>query len=519
MTWHWFNWIVLAFYFLSMVGIGIYFSKRNKSTEDYFTASGRIPSWVTAFSIYATALSSISFIAIPASVFKGGAIMGWHPFGIVLMVIWVALVFVPFFRRVNVTTAYEYLGKRFDNGFRWVGSLTFILFHLIRMAVVLYLPTLALKEALPSLNPVLLLVVVAFLCVVYTSLGGIEAVLWSDAIQTIVLLAGAFLIIGIGYSSVPGGLSIAFSTLVEDGKTIPASAWKISMTGTTFIGILVGGFLNAIYSYIGSQDIVQRYSTTKNEDEAKKSVLMNAPLLCLSVFIFTGMGTALYLFFKFKAVLPSNIDGNAILPYFVINHIPFGISGVILAAIFAAAQSTVSSSLNSLSTCVTSDIIAPLRKNLTDKEKLRIAKSVSWGAGILSTVLAIRFLQAGQADIFLYFQAITGLLGGPIAGLFLIGIFSERIDNRAAWIGFISSVIVAIYVANPAGLLTKFIPGYTKPVVFEFLISLLVIGSCVISAWMASFIFGKPKNENIDGLTYFSLVGNSKKKRVVSIEL
>ncbi|MCQ8212134.1 sodium:solute symporter [Cetobacterium somerae] len=505
MAWHWFNWLVLAFYFLAMVGIGVYFSKKNNSTEDYFTASGRIPSWVTACSIYATALSSISFIAIPASVFKEGAIMGMAPLGIILMVIWAAIVFVPFFRTVNVTTAYEYLGRRFDNGFRWVGSLSFILFHLIRMAVVLYLPTLALKEALPSINPTLLLGIVSFLCVVYTSMGGIEAVVWSDAIQTIILLLGAFLIIIIGYNATPGGLSVAFETLVKDGKTIPDSALKLSFTGTTFVGILFGGFFNAIYSYVGSQDIVQRYNTTKNDHEAKKSLFMNVPLLCISVLIFCGMGTALYLFFKFKVALPSNINGNALLPYFVINYIPVGFSGIILAAIFAAAQSTVSSSLNSLSTCVTSDIIAPLKKGLTDKDKLNIAKGVSWGAGLLSTILAIRFLQSGQGDMFLYFQAITGLLGGPIAGLFLIGIFSKRIDNRAAWIGFIISVAVAVYIGNPAGLLTKFIPGYTKPAVFELLISLIIMLACIIPAWIASFVLGKAKEENIAGLTYFTL--------------
>lgn len=505
MTWHWFNWLVLAFYFLAMVGIGVYFSKKNSSTEDYFTASGRIPSWVTACSIYATALSSISFIAIPASVFKSGAIMGMAPLGIILMVIWAAIVFVPFFRTINVTTAYEYLGRRFDNGFRWIGSLSFILFHLIRMAVVLYLPTLALKEALPSINPTLLLGIVSFLCVVYTSMGGIEAVVWSDAIQTIILLFGAFLIIIIGYNASPEGLSMAFETLVQDGKTIPDSALKLSFTGTTFVGILFGGFFNAIYSYVGSQDIVQRYNTTKNDYEAKKSLFMNVPLLCISVLIFCGMGTALYLFFKFKEVLPSNIDGNAILPYFVINYIPIGFSGIILAAIFAAAQSTVSSSLNSLSTCVTSDIIAPLKKGLTDKEKLNIAKGVSWGAGLLSTILAIRFLQSGQGDMFLYFQAITGLLGGPIAGLFLVGIFSRRVNSQAAWVGFIISVSVAVYIGNPAGLLTKLIPGYTKPAVFELLISLIIMLACIIPAWIASFVLGKAKNENIAGLTYFTL--------------
>ncbi|OOR99073.1 sodium:proline symporter [Canicola haemoglobinophilus] len=505
MSWHWSNWLVLAGYFLFIVGIGVYFSNKNKSTQDYFTASGRIPSWVNACSIYATALSSLSFIAIPASVFHNGAILGMAPLGIILMVIWAAYVFVPFFRKIQVTTAYEYLGKRFDHNFRWIGSISFIIFHLIRMAVVLYLPTLALKEALPEINPTLLLVIVAFLCVVYTSMGGIEAVVWSDAMQTIVLLFGALLIILIGYFSVPGGIFHGFDILVENHKALPENAWEISLSGMTLFGILIGGFLNSIYSYVGSQDIVQRYNTTKNEKEAKKSLLINIPLLCMSIFIFCGMGTALYLFFNGSASLPENINGNAILPYFVVNYVPSGLSGVILAAIFAAAQSTVSSSLNSLSTCVTSDIISPLKKQITDKEKLKIAKFTSWIAGILSTLLAVQFLNAGQGDMFLYFQAITGLLGGPIAGLFLIGIFFKKVDHRAAWVGFIISVILAVYLGNPASILSKLIPGYEKPQVFEILISGVIISSCVFSAWIASFIFGAPKQEKTDNLTYFTI--------------
>lgn len=141
-----------------------------------------------------------------------------------------------------------------------------------------------------------------------------------------------------------------------------------------------------------------------------------------------------------------------------------GFSRVILAAIFAAAQSTVSSSLNSLSTCVTSDIVAPLRKNLTDKEKLNIAKAVSWG----------------------------------------VGIFSRRVDSRAAWVGFLISVAVAVYIGNPAGLVTKFVPGYTKPAVFELLIAFIIMASCVIPAVVASFFFGKVEEKKIAGLTYFT---------------
>ncbi|HIF9185098.1 TPA: sodium:solute symporter [Photobacterium damselae] len=511
MEWSAVNWFVIALYFAGMLGIGVYFSKRNKSTDDYFKAGGRVPTWVTACSVYATALSSISFIAIPASIYANGAIMGLAPLGIMIMVVWAALVFVPFFRKVNVTTAYEYLGKRFDPKLCYVASISFIVFHIIRIAVVLYLPTLALQQALPSVDPVILVGSVALMCVIYTSIGGIEAVVWSDAIQTIILLAGAVVIAVIGYSASPDGLFAAFDRLVADQKTLPESAFNISFAGTTLIGIILGGVINSIYSYVGSQDIVQRYNITKTTKEAQNSLFMNVPLLFTSMAIFIGMGTALYIFFAFTAPLPSEINGNAILPYFVIKYVPAGLSGLIIAAIFAAAQSTVSSSLNAISTCVTSDLVSKARPDMDDSSKLKVAKGASWIIGLISTALALHFLKAGQGDMFLYFQAITGLLGGPIAGLFLAGIFIKRINAKSAWFGFGISVIVATYIGDPAGLLSGYIPGYVKPQIFEFMISLVVILACVVPAYISSFFFVTSNEESAraEGLTYATATGSN----------
>lgn len=510
MAWHWFDWIVIGLYFVVMFFIGMFFARRTKSTDDYFKAGGRVPALVTAMSIYATALSSISFIAIPASVYNNSWLLGMAPLGIILMVLWAAYTFVPFFRRVNVTTAYEYLGRRFDNSFRLIGSLTFILFHVVRMAIVIYLPTLAIQQVVPTLNPVLITIVVSIFCVAYTSMGGIEAVLWSDAVQTVVLLLGAFLVIIVGFSSAPEGVGQGFKLLADDGKIISPDFFSLDLAKSSIWVMIVGGFVNSIYSYVGSQDIVQRYATNKDEHEAKKSLFMNVPLLCTSIVIFIGMGSALYIYFHFKATLPENINGNAILPYFIVNALPVGISGLVIAAIFAAAQSTVSSSLNSVSTCMTADILEYFKSGMEDKSKLKFARVSSWIVGIFSTLLAIYFIYNGQGDMFLYFQAITGLLGGPIAGVFLIGIFFDKVESKAVWIGFIVSVIIAFYVSDPAGMLTKFIPGYVKPKIFEFMLSFIIIGSSVIVSFIASFFFGRPSEEKIKGLTYSTTIKNQK---------
>ena len=510
MAWHWFDWVVIGLYFVVMFLIGMFFAKRTKSTDDYFKAGGRVPALVTAMSIYATALSSISFIAIPASVYNNSWLLGMAPLGIILMVLWAAYTFVPFFRRVNVTTAYEYLGRRFDNSFRLVGSLTFILFHVVRMAIVIYLPTLAMQQVLPTLNPVLITVIVSIFCVAYTSMGGIEAVLWSDAVQTVVLLLGAFLVIIVGFSSAPEGIGQGFKLLADDGKIISPDFFSLDLAKSSIWVMIVGGFVNSIYSYVGSQDIVQRYATNKDENEAKKSLFMNVPLLCTSVIIFIGMGSALYIYFHFKATLPENVNGNAILPYFVVNALPVGISGLVIAAIFAAAQSTVSSSLNSVSTCMTADILEYFKPDMEDASKLKFARLSSWIVGIFSTLLAIYFIFNGQGDMFLYFQAITGLLGGPIAAVFLVGIFFDKVESKAVWVGFALSVIVAFYVSDPAGMLTKFIPGYAKPKIFEFMISFIIIGVGVVGSLLASFAFGKPSAEKIKGLTYSTTIKNQK---------
>ena len=506
MTWHWLNWLVIAIYFGAMMYVGYFFSKRNKSTDDYFRAGGRVPAWVSSCSIYATGFSSISFIAVPASVYAKGWIMGLAPLGIMITMVAVALIFMPFYRRIKARTAYEYLEHRFHKSFRFIGSISFVLFHLIRIAVVLYLPTLALVVALPDVNSIVLTIIVSILCVVYTTEGGIEAVLWSDAIQAIILVAGSLTVIYMGFSAIPGGIGNAFEVLVADKKTLPKEVFQPSLANGTFWAVFIGGIVNSIYQYIGSQDTVQRYTTSPDEKTFRKSIFtVNIPLLCNSIVTFIGMGSATYLFFKYNGGLPESVNGNAIIPYFVIKHLPIGISGFIIAALFAASQSTISSSLNSVATCITSDLVLPFSKGMSDQQALTFAKRTSWVVGIFSTVLAINFILVGQGDIFIYFQAVTGLLGGPMAGLFLLGIFSKRVGYKAAWVGFILSCIVATYLGDPGKLLTTFIPGYAKPSIFAMLIGLLVILSNVIPAYIASFFFPQPTEENLENLTYHTM--------------
>ncbi len=502
--WHILNWLVLGIYLLLLTGVGFFFSKTNKTSEDYFVGNHSIPAWAASLSLYATALSSISFVATTSNVYRVGWVFAFGLLGLIPLIILVAYFFIPFARRLNAMTAYQYLEARFNRSMRLTASAVFIIFHIMRIAIVIFIPVLAVQETLPHINPLLLTFFIGVLCVAYTSAGGFKAVIWTDVFQTIILFGGAFLIIAIGLQAVPSGVNI-FSVLSADGKILPAETLKWDPKITTVWGLILGGFFGSIYQWIGSQDMTQRYSATKSLKETRKTVLFNVPLTLVSIIMFIGMGSAIYLFYKFSAYpVPELNNPNAIVPYFVVNHIPMGLSGLVIAGIFAAAQSTVSSSLNSIATCAVVDFILPLKPEISEKLKITLAQIISWSTGILSTLVAMHFVVSGPGDMYTLFNGIIGLLGGPIAGVFLLGIFVKRVNTQAAWIGFIISTLLSIYMANPAGILS-FIPGYTQPEIFPFLFALVMILACMIPAYIASFFLPLPKEEKTSGLIYKSL--------------
>ncbi|MGL4524692.1 MAG: sodium:solute symporter [Spirochaetia bacterium] len=504
MQWHILNWVVLLLYLGALVVMGFMFSSHNKTSKDYFVGGQRIPAWAAAVSLYATALSSISYIAITSSVYRVGWVFAMGVVGIIPLLFLVSKFFVPFIRRINATTAYEYLEARFHRPMRLMASLVFMVFHVMRIAIVVFIPTLAFQEALPGVSPLLLVAIMGFLCVIYTTVGGFEAVIWSDVVQTFVLFGGAILIAMIGFSVVPSGVN-PFATLAADGKMFGEGVFGFNPKDVTIWWLFMGGFFGSIYQYIGSQDVVQRYSSTKSLKAAQRTVLINAPLLIVSIVMFILMGSALYLFYKYSGVVAPQLENmNAILPYFVVHQVPMGISGLIIAGIFAAAQSTVSSSLNSTATCAIVDFVQPMCPDLNEKQKLFFAQLASWSAGILGTLVAMSFVVNGQGDMYTLFNAIIGLLGAPVAGIFLLGIFCRKAGIVAAWIGFGVSAALSVYLGNPAKILS-WIPGYEQPQIFPFLFAFIILFVSVVVGFLASMFTSNPGEEKLKGLTYTSL--------------
>jgi len=455
------NWIVVVVYLLGMVAIGYWFMRREaaSSTEAYFRGGQKIPFWVAGLSIFATMLSAITFMAVPGTAYAtnwNGYIGQWP---ILLIVPLVVMFYLPFYRRLNITTAYEYLEKRFNVATRVIGSVTFMLFHVGRVAIVLYLPALALSSV-TNIDIYAAITVIGVLCVIYTVMGGIEAVVWTDAIQAIVLIGGALLCFGLVVSQVDGGMGAIGSAMSEQGKGIAAS-WSLSDIsigkGSTSGFVLFVAFMLAnLPSYTSGQDVVQRYVTTSSEKEAAKSLWMNIVMVLVGSAIFFGLGTALYVFYQSKPELmdPALPKTDSVLPFFIMQNLPVGVAGLIIAGVFAAAQSTISSSLNSVATAFVTDVYGRLLKpESSDERRLKVAKWVVITLGVVGIGVSCVLAKMGTDGVFMLFNRFIGFALGPLGGLFALGIFSRRPNGRAGLLALISGVasVVTVYFLNEVG--------------------------------------------------------------------
>ena len=482
----WINWTVVALYLGGMIYIGYWFMKRDaaSSTEAYFRGGQRVPWWVAGLSIFATMLSSITFMAIPARAYQTD--ISWYigQLPILIVVPLVVFFYLPFFRKLDLTSAYEYLEKRFGIAARIFASLSFILFHVGRVAIVLYLPALALATV-SDISVDTSIIVCGVLCLIYTVMGGITAVVWTDAVQAIVLMGGAVLCLVLSILRVDGGLPVVWDIAVRDEKLFDSLKWTdFSVAdGTMSAVVLFVAFLfNALVPYTSSQDVVQRYVTTKDISSARRSLWTTMVLSIFCSMVFFLMGTAIYAFFKTNPALldPTLAKTDSILPFYIMQQLPVGISGLIIAALFAASQSTVSSSLNSMATAYIKDFDARLlRPGRDDQTYLAGAKWVVILAGGFGIALAVWMAHSNIESAFKTFNTIIGLTAGALGGLFALGVFTRRANGTGAMIGAFTATALVVWMQvtkQPVtGLLFAFI-GCAATFVVGYLASLVLPG-------------------------------------------
>jgi SSS family solute:Na+ symporter len=484
----WINWLTLIAYLALMVYVGFLFDKKDQTTSNFFTASGKIPWWAAGISIYGTQLSAITFMAIPAIVYATDWSLAIGSVLILATVPFVVKFYIPFFRRLSVTSAYEYLEHRFNANVRVLGSISFILFQLGRMGIVLFLPAIAIASV-TGIDVYLLIAIMGVICILYTVMGGIEAVVWADVMQVLILLGGAILCLVIAITQIDGGISgVIEKGMAQNKFTLFHLGWGYDRL-YLWVGI-VGFYVLNIIPYTSDQTIVQRYLTVKDEKAAAKSLYTNGLITLPGVLIFFGLGTVLYVFYHDNpGVIPSEQVGE-ILPYFVIQQLPSGVAGLIIAGIFAASQSTLSSSMNSVAAAYSTDIHFRLRPAKTDRGKLRMARKITVIVGIFAVTSAMIIAALDVQFIFNLFQEVLGIFGGSLAGVFILGIFINRANAYGAIAGFFSGV-AAVWIARQNTDISVYLYGAIS------------VFTCIIVGYLISLLF--PPKEKIDGLTYSTL--------------
>ena len=442
----WLNWMVLIAYLLGMLLLGYYFMHKEKGGEDFFKGGGRIPWWAAGISIYATMLSAITYMAYPAKAYATN--WTYYPMLITILLVSFPVIkyYLPFFRRLNVTTAYEYLERRFNGTVRLMASAVFIIFMIARMALVLYLPSLALT-AVTGINIWVCIALMGVITIIYCTMGGVEAVIWGDVVQGIILVGGALVSAAYLIFSTEGGFGGFVDIAMADEK-LKLVDWSFDFTKATFWIVVLGGIANNLISYTSDQTVIQRYLTTKNEKSASHSILLNGVMSAVISIAFFAIGAGLYTFFKTH---PADLDiamtkTDAIFPFFMMSQLPAGVAGLLIAAIFAATMSTISSNINSIATAFSVDFYKRWRSQTTDNEMLNVARWTCVVSGVIGVSLALLMATWSIYSLLDFFQEILGLLSSGLGGLFLMGIFFPRIDAKSALTGFVCGIMAVFCV-------------------------------------------------------------------------
>ncbi|WP_410001124.1 sodium:solute symporter family transporter [Stieleria sp. JC731] len=486
------NYVVLVTYLLAMVGIGVYFARKTKNTNDFFRGGQNIPWWAAGCSIFATMLSSLTFTGIPSKSFAQDWVYAVGNFTIPLVAFLAVYVAMPFYRRIDATSAYEYLEKRFSRSVRLFGSASFTLFHLFRMAVVMSLTGLALAVATP-LTPLQSVLLMGLLSILYCTMGGVEAVIWTDTLQTVVLLGGALLAIALLISGAGTDLS-GFIEIGNQGNkfSIANLHWSATDTQIALWVIVIGAIAQNVSSYTADQAVVQRYMTTADKKLAARSIWTNALLTIPATLLFFSIGTALYVFYKaHPEKLDPTVTTDQVFPMFIAREMPIGIAGLIVAGVFAAAQSTVSTSMNSTATTIVTDFMRPLNCCKSESGYLKAARLWTLAIGVTGTLLGLAFVDPTIKSLFDAFIKVIGLFMGVLGGLFILGAFTRRANATGAFVGALVGAATMVWLWQSSS-----INGY--------LYTACGITTCFVVGYAVSMLAGAPKT-NLEGLTIHTL--------------
>lgn len=441
------DYVVFFGFTVGVVLFGCSFYFRNRSAEAFTKASGNMPAWVVGMSIFATFVSSISFLGIPGNAYA----TTWNSFAFSLSIplaSWLAAkFFVPLYRSVNSVSAYAYLEARFGYWARAYAATCYLLTQLARIGSILYLTALPLHKMFGwDLSTIILLTGVAV--ILYAMLGGIAAVLWTDTIQGFILILGALTCAVVLTFSMPEGPAQLFE-IASAHRKFSLGSFGASLAEPTFWVVLMYGVFINLQNYGIDQNYVQRYMTAKSEKSAKRSAFYGGMLYLPISLVFFYIGAALFSYYTARpALLPAGVSADSVFPHFIINGLPTGVTGFLIAAIFAAGMSTVSTSLNSSATVILTDFFGKFaRKEMTNRRRMAVLYSCSLALGALGVALGLAMMKVKSAlDAW---WSLASIFSGGMLGLFLLGYLMRRVKSVHAGVAVAAGVLVISWMSIP----------------------------------------------------------------------
>ncbi|CEN85508.1 sodium:solute symporter [Paraclostridium sordellii] len=472
------DFVILVVYLLAVLLAGLHFSKREMKGKEFFKGDGTIPWWVTSVSIFATLLSPISFLSLAGNSYGGTWILWFAQLGIFIAIPLTIKFFLPLYSRLDLDTAYQYLEIRYNSkGLRVLGALMFIVYQIGRMSIIMYLPSVVLAE-LTGISVNILIIAMGVIAIIYSYTGGLKSVLWTDFIQGMVLIVGVTGTLIYLIANINGGVGTVMETLTSGQKFLAQKEviFDPNILKTSAFIIFVGAGLNTFSSYVSSQDVVQRFTTTTDLKQLKKMTYGNGVLSIVVATIFYLIGTCLFVFYSQNPELAQTVKQDQIFASYIAYQLPVGITGILLAAIYAASQSTLSTGLNSVATSWTLDIQTLINKDMSFERQTKIAQYISLGVGILSIGVSIVLANGEIKSAYEWFNSFMGLVLGVLAGIFVLGAFCKKATKLGAYIGFAVSAILVIYLK------------YNVPDVSSWAYSLITITTSVVVGQISSLI-------------------------------
>lgn len=489
------NLAVLAVFLAGMAYMGVYFSKSNRDTEAYFLGGRAMPGWAVGLSMLGTSISSVTFLAFPAAAFALDYRLLVPNFTAPLVALLAAWIFVPFFRRDGMVTAYEYLEKRFGIEPRLYAAFAFLLSSLVRLAVVLYLIALPLTGLL-GLRLEIVIVAVGIVTLFYTVSGGLEAVVWTDVVQTFVLFAGGLLCIALAVWKVPGGLAGVIRTGMECDK-FSLGPCELTFGERSLPLLVLMGITSFLSEYCSNQNIIQRYIAAGSLREARKATLISAFGSFPTWILFFFLGTCLFAFYRLNpGLLPPGTPADAVLPHFILHETPAGVGGIIIAACLAAAMSTLSSCLNGFSAVLTVDFVKRFRPGTEDGTLLRFARYATLAAGAVMIGGALWIDRIPKESMNDFNICVGALIGGGITAMYLAGFFLPRIGRGPLLAGIAAALLFNFYMA---GKTLGWVPERFALGVHPYATTVLSNVILFAVAWSSSLFARRP--EGIEALT------------------